>query len=229
MKRMRTLLGLVVLTAFILGACSSNQLDNNSMEEPMDNSSNEMSDEGDENMSDSSHDNLEDTSDDMTEEESGNTDEMMEVESNLPLWYTYQFEDVTTSETFAISDFRGKVVLVETMAMWCSNCLAQQKEVVRLHEMLGERDDFVSVGINIDPEEDNVMVASYVEAYGFDWLYGVAPLDVYVDIGATLGVQFQNPPSVPIVLIDKDGNLQVLPFGVKDAETLLAYVEPELN
>jgi cytochrome oxidase Cu insertion factor (SCO1/SenC/PrrC family) len=241
MKKMKLMLGLVIFTAFILGACSANQPVNNTMnnktdnsmdntmEEPIDNSSDVVvnNDSGD--MVDSGNDSMEDTSSDMMGADNEETADSTEAEKTLPLWYTYEYEDPTTGKTFAISDFEGSVVLMETMAMWCSNCLAQQKEIIKLHEMLGERDDFVSVGINIDPEEDIVMVAAYVEAYGFDWLYGIAPLDVYVDIGATLGAQFQNPPSVPIVLIDKNGNVHALPFGIKSAEALQSLVEPYLD
>ena len=42
---------------------------------------------------------------------------------------------------FTLADFKGKVVLVETMAVWCSTCLRQQTNVLALHEDLGERDE----------------------------------------------------------------------------------------
>ena len=123
MQKTKILLGLVVLTALILGACSANQpvnntMDNamdNTMEEPMDNSSNDMMDEGNDDMSNSPHDTMEDTSDDMMEENDGESADAMSEDGYMPLWYTYQFEDAATGETFAISDFEGKVVLVETM------------------------------------------------------------------------------------------------------------------
>ena len=35
---------------------------------------------------------------------------------------------------------KGKVVLVETMAQWCSTCKKQQGEVKALHEKLGMKD-----------------------------------------------------------------------------------------
>ncbi len=39
-------------------------------------------------------------------------------DSHLPDWYAHQFTDAATGQVFSINDFRGKVVLVENMAMW---------------------------------------------------------------------------------------------------------------
>ena len=44
-------------------------------------------------------------------------------------WATAPLTDVATGETFRIADLAGKVVIVETMAIWCSNCRAQQGDV----------------------------------------------------------------------------------------------------
>ena len=73
--------------------------------------------------------------------------------AETPEWFAAQFEDARTGMPFSVAGFKGKVVLVETMAIWCSTCKRQQGEVVKLHEMLGERDDFVSVGLDIDINE----------------------------------------------------------------------------
>ncbi|MCB2178666.1 redoxin family protein [bacterium] len=244
MRKMKILLGMVVLAAFVLGACSSAQPANDVMDNAMDNtmdnnmenetniSSDEMMDESNDMMEEDSadmdsgeHDTMDNSSDEMMDEDAG----MMDEEMMGSLWYTHQFQDATTGQTFSVSDFKGKVVLVETMAMWCSNCKAQQNQIILLHEMLGERDDFVSVGLNIDPQEDLGMLSGYVEENGFDWYYGVASEEVIADISSSLGGQFLNPPSVPIVLVDQDGNLHTLPFGIKSAESLLEYLDPFLN
>ena len=44
---------------------------------------------------------------------------------NRPGWFEVEFTDVQTGETFTMNDYAGKVVLVETMAIWCPNCLFQ--------------------------------------------------------------------------------------------------------
>lgn len=252
MKNTKLVIGMVVLVLFALAACSSSQPVNNvmgdaadggasNMDNDMANSSDNMMEENAA-MNDSSEDMLEEESGDMAEadHDQGQMDEMADedmmdegsgemVDSAKFAWYTHEFTDASTGETFRISDFEGKVVLVETLALWCSNCLRQQQQVKELHSLLEGRDDFVSVGINIDSREDLGMVARYINENGFDWYYGVAPDEIIGNISETLGGQFLNPPSTPIVLIDKEGNQFPLPFGIKTADTLLSYVEEHLN
>ena len=64
----------------------------------------------------------------------------------MPAWFSASLTNVATNESFKVQDFKGKVVLIETMAIWRSACLRQQKAVKALHDQLGERDDFVSDG-----------------------------------------------------------------------------------
>jgi hypothetical protein len=158
----------------------------------------------------------------MTEEE------VAPMESQYPDWYAAALTDVNSGENFTIQDNIGKVYLVETLAVWCSNCLKQQQEVKRFHDLLGERDDFESLGINIDPNEDTVLLTDYVQKNGFDWLYVVANDEVINEISELYGPQFLNPPSTPMLIIDREGNPHPLGFGIKSAEELLAAVTPFL-
>jgi hypothetical protein len=158
----------------------------------------------------------------MTEEE------VAPMESQYPDWYAAALTDVNSGENFTIQDNIGKVYLVETLAVWCSNCLKQQQEVKRFHDLLGERDDFESLGINIDPNEDTGLLTDYVQKNGFDWLYVVANDEVINEISELYGPQFLNPPSTPMLIIDREGNPHPLGFGIKSAEELLAAVTPFL-
>jgi thiol-disulfide isomerase/thioredoxin len=163
-----------------------------------------------------------------------NEEDMMDAPSSdaamdMPDWFKTELVNVSTGETFRIADFQGKVVLVETMAMWCSNCLKQQQQVKALHELLGERDDFVSVGLDIDINEDAATLAKYVERNSFDWIYTIVPAEVGRDLGNLYGNQFLNPPSTPMLIIDAKGEVHPLPFGIKSAEKLLEALEPFLT
>ena len=152
-------------------------------------------------------------------------DAMMES----PAWYSASLTNVNTGESITINDLRGKVILVETMAVWCTNCFRQQTQVKALHETLGERDDFVSLGVDIDPNEDAAKLKSFVESNGFDWMYVVSPADVSREIASLYGGQFLNPPSTPMLIIDRQGEAHPLPFGIKSVDDLMQALQPFLD
>jgi cytochrome oxidase Cu insertion factor (SCO1/SenC/PrrC family) len=152
-----------------------------------------------------------------------------EAMTKTPAWFDASLTDARTGHTFSINDFQGKVLLVETMAIWCTNCLQQQGQVKALHKQLGARDDFVSIGLDIDPNENTAALKTYVENRGFDWLYTVPSKDVSREIASLYGDQFLNPPSTPIVVIDRHGDAHPLPFGIKSADNLMKAIQPFLD
>jgi cytochrome oxidase Cu insertion factor (SCO1/SenC/PrrC family) len=154
--------------------------------------------------------------------------EQAQSEMMAPAWYATPFTDAVSGESFKIADFQGKVVLVETFAQWCSTCLRQQQEVLKLHEMLGMPPDLVTVGLDVDPNEDAVMLKAYLEKHGFNWHYAIASPDTIRAISDLYGVQFLNPPSAPMLIIDRHGEAHPLPFGVKSADDLKEALQPFL-
>jgi thiol-disulfide isomerase/thioredoxin len=147
----------------------------------------------------------------------------------LPAWFEAELTNVNTGETFKITDFHDKVVLVETMAVWCSNCLRQQREVQALHDLLGEQPDLVSVALDIDPNETDDTLKAHTDKNGFDWVYAVAPAEVARDISQLYGGQFLNPPATPMLIIDRHGQAHPLPFGHKTAQSLQEALLPLLS
>jgi len=146
-----------------------------------------------------------------------------------PAFFYVEFIDVNTGSTFKIDDFKGKVVLVETLAQWCSNCLRQQQQVLEFHNQLGQREDLLTLGLDIDPNEDADTLKDYVTRNGFTWLYAVSPVEVSREIGNLYGDQFLNPPSTPMFIIDRKGEVHLLPFGIKSADELLNAIKPFLE
>ena len=146
-----------------------------------------------------------------------------------PAWFSASLTNVNTGKMFTINDFKGKVVLVETMAVWCSSCLQQQGQVKALHEAMGMRDDLISVGLDIDLNENADQLMKYTAEQGFDWYYAVATPDVARDIAAQYSDQFLNPPSTPMLVIDRHGVAHPLPFGIKSADDLMKAIQPYLD
>jgi thiol-disulfide isomerase/thioredoxin len=136
-------------------------------------------------------------------------------------WATAELVDVTTGETFRIADHAGTVVILETMAIWCSNCRAQQRDVRTALEQL-PADAVAYVVLDVDPNENGASLASYREQQGFDGRYAVAGSAVARALAAEFGDQVLNPPSTPIVFIGTDGRVTLTEFGYKTPDELVA-------
>ena len=145
-----------------------------------------------------------------------------------PEWFDMELVDAQTGETFTMNDYAGKVVLLETMAMWCPNCIVQANEVRNLHELLGDPADLISVSLDVDINEDTKSLGEYASGYGFDWHFAVAPLLVARALGNLYTAQYLNPPLSPMLIIDREGNVHHLEYGLKEAETLQKIIEPYL-
>ena len=146
-----------------------------------------------------------------------------------PEWFDVELTDAQTGDTFTINDYTGKVVLVETMAIWCPTCILQAAYVYKLHDLLGAPDDLVSVSLDVDLHEDAAMLKEYTAQYGFDWYFAVAPLEIDRALGNLYSAEYLNPPLAPMLIIDREGGVHLLPYGLKDTETLQKAVEPFLS
>jgi cytochrome oxidase Cu insertion factor (SCO1/SenC/PrrC family) len=148
--------------------------------------------------------------------------------TTTPEWFDMELTDVQTGETFTMNDYAGKVVLLETMAIWCPNCTVQNNEVRELHKLLGHPQDLISVSLDVDVNEDAASLKEYASKYGFDWRFAVAPLGVARALGNLYTAQYLNPPLAPMLVIDRQGNVHHLEYGLKKAEALQKFIEPYL-
>ena len=130
--------------------------------------------------------------------------------------------DVRSGETFSLGELAATngPVLLEPMAVWCSNCRAQQHEVVRAHETAA----FTSVSLDVDLSESPGDLAEYANRDGFDWRFAMADEELYRMLQDRFGVAVTNPPSTPLIVIERDGTVRPLEFGVgtRGADELLA-------
>ena len=146
-----------------------------------------------------------------------------------PEWFSVPLTDVRTDKTFTINDFAGKVVLIQTIVQWCSNCAYQQHEVSLMHTMLGHPDDLVTVSLDVDLKEDATSLKKYVDHFGFDWHFAVAPLEITRALGNLYSAEYLNAPLEPMLIIDRSGNVYGLPYGFKSANALSNTLEQYLQ
>lgn len=142
-------------------------------------------------------------------------------------WRTTPLIDVRTGETFTIDGLAGKLVAIEPMAIWCSNCRIQQREAAAALAAVAS-DDLVYLGLDVDPNEQAADLAAYSEDEGFDWPYAVASVEVARSLAAEFGDQVLSPPSTPLILVGPDGAVIEQHFGIRQAAELQTLLRQHL-
>ena len=146
-----------------------------------------------------------------------------------PDWFGVALEDAQTGQVFKINDFAGKVVLVQTIAEWCSYCAYQQNEVRDAAKLLGNPDDLVVVTLDVDLHEDKASLKKYADYFDFGSRMALSPLEVSRALGNLYSAEYLNPPLEPMLFIDRGGSVYGLPYGMKTAEQLKATLAPYLQ
>jgi hypothetical protein len=143
-------------------------------------------------------------------------------------WRTATLTDARTGESFTIADLTGTVVVIEPMAIWCGNCLRQQKAVAKALTAL-EGEDVVYISLDLDPSERPADLAAYADGHGFDWRFVVAGRDLSRMLARDLGDQVLSPPSTPRILITPDGAVTGPDFGIAGADAIEAGIRTHLS
>ena len=91
-------------------------------------------------------------------------------------WKCEDLVDVLTGETYQIKDFEGKIILVESFAVWCPTCLKQQLKMKDLLESDG--DSIVHISLDTDPNEEASLVKEHAEKNGLNWKFSVSPIEI---------------------------------------------------
>lgn len=128
-------------------------------------------------------------------------------------WLALELKDVVSGRTFTLADFKGKVVLIEMMAVWCPLCVAQQREMQKLSAELG--DAVAMVSIDIDANENAEILRRHVEANNFKWSFVVASRALAQQLIEAFGERIIHPPSTPVIILNKAQQPKLLRFGVK--------------
>lgn len=132
-----------------------------------------------------------------------------------------QLTDVRTGEHFTLADLAPQgPILVEPMAVWCTNCRAQMHEVTRAHDAA----HFVSVSLDVDLSETAQDLAAYADREGWNWRFAMADPDLYRLLQKNFGDAATYPPATPLIVIERDGTVRALDFGVgtRSPEQLLS-------
>ena len=121
-------------------------------------------------------------------------------------------------KTASLSDYKGKVVLVDFWATWCGPCQEEIPELVKLQESLGSK-GFAVLGVSMDDELE--AVAPFAKRMKINY--------AVILNGGDRAPQGWIVPGLPTAyLIGRDGAVLSREFGVKSLKKLTADVEAAL-
>ncbi len=133
-----------------------------------------------------------------------------------------ELRDVRSGELFTLGELAADApVIVETMAIWCSNCRQQMHQVTAAHEMA----EFHSVSIDVEPSEIAEDLVAYADREDFDWPFVLADAELATALRDRFGTEVLFPPGMPKLLIRTDGSIELLPLGdLLSADEIAALV-----
>ncbi len=118
-------------------------------------------------------------------------------------------------QTVSLSDYAGKVVLVNFWATWCPSCITEMPEYEQIYQQFGRgKDNFVVLGINF--QESPVQVSQYANGLGLSF-----PVLVDAD-GSVTSRQYQVIGMPASFIIDPQGQIFYQHLGPMSGDTLQA-------
>ena len=139
-------------------------------------------------------------------------------------WLDIELTDAATGETFTLASLAGEVVAIEPMAIWCSNCKAQQDNVKAAYaDIAAAGVTYISLGI--DPGEDPAALARYAERNGYEWTFVQSPVELSRELSDLFGRQILSAPSTPLIVLDAEGDVFTQEWGFHGPERLLEILD----
>jgi cytochrome oxidase Cu insertion factor (SCO1/SenC/PrrC family) len=147
-------------------------------------------------------------------------DEAAEPATETAAWLDIELTDAASGETFTLASLAGEVVAIEPMAIWCSNCKAQQNNVKEAYADISDAGvTYISLGI--DPGENPDALATYAERNGFGWTFVKSPTELSRELADLFGPQILSAPSTPLIVLDADGEVFAQEWGFHGPDKLL--------
>ena len=195
--------------------------------EMMDEQDDEAMMEEDESMAEHDDAIMDEDSDMMDEESEEMMDEETAVSANLPAWQTIALTNAQTGEQFTFADFAGKIIFVEPMATWCTNCRRQLTDVSTASNQFDENVVFVILSVEVGISDENL--ASYAQDNGFPFIFASVDETLLRELVNEFGQSVSNPPATPHFIIRADGSTTDLETGSESADEIVAQIQAEIQ
>jgi thiol-disulfide isomerase/thioredoxin len=129
--------------------------------------------------------------------------DLIEVGGKAPAFHA---TDLRTSRPVTLADYRGKVILLNVWATWCSPCRIEMPSMERLHQKLAGT-DFRIVAVSVDGDafysadrEGPPEIMAFVNQMGLTF-------DILHDPSGAIRTAYQTTGVPESFVIDRDGTI----------------------
>jgi len=122
----------------------------------------------------------------------------------------------TSGETITLSQFKGKIVILQVMASWCPSCKLQASQIKPVYEKYAGN-GLVVISLDIQPERSSLQdLKNFKTNFGGDWYFGFYP-----EFINQYGIRSLDSK----VIIDKNGNIAYRDDKVTTTEELESIIQ----
>ena len=118
--------------------------------------------------------------------------------------------------SFSLSDFRGKIVIVDFMAIWCGPCKDQIPHYGVVWEQY--RDEVVIISVDVDPNETPEMLTKFSSEFPYaTWIWATDT--------AYVGIDYKIYSMPTTIVVDQNGYISSRHNGVTKSPVLIEEIE----
>ena len=114
--------------------------------------------------------------------------------------YNFSLKD-TKDQTVSLSDFKGKVVVLDIWAMWCAPCLAEKPFFQKAEESYKDRDDIVFIGVSHDGQAKKEIWKKFVAKKGW------TSIELLSEYDESIGKYYKIEGIPRLMIFDKEGRI----------------------
>jgi thiol-disulfide isomerase/thioredoxin len=129
----------------------------------------------------------------------------------------------TKDQPVSLSDFRGKVVVLDVWAMWCGACLQEKPFFQQVEEAFKDRNDIVFIGISHDGLARKEVWKKFVAKNGYK------NIELLANYNESIGEYYKIEGIPRFMIFDKEGNIVTVDAPRPSDPAFKKLIEQTLN
>ena len=137
--------------------------------------------------------------------------DLISLELQAPNWEL----EMSDGETLELDELKGRLVVVDLFATWCTPCDTQSDYLQEIYDDYGNAIWILS--LSVDPSETAEMIADYKSGHEAEWQHGL-------DSDSVFSNYFEVESIPTLVIIDSEGYFRWMHVGVWTADDMRSTI-----